>query len=68
MGKRTDHRRVVRRSPVDQVADPGAPRPAPPDSTGDVVPRRAAEDTDAAWGDSPDSNDRRLREDVPPHW
>ncbi|NLI18470.1 MAG: hypothetical protein GX427_06610 [Actinomycetales bacterium] len=35
---------------------------------GSVVPTRAAEDTDIAWGDAPDSNDRRLREDVPPHW
>jgi hypothetical protein len=28
----------------------------------------AFEDTDAAWGDAPGSNDRRLREDKPPHW
>ncbi|WP_223691315.1 hypothetical protein [Leifsonia poae] len=33
------------------------------------APTRAAEDTDAAWGDRPgDSNDDRLRQDVPPHW
>ena len=29
---------------------------------------RAFEDTDAAWGDSSDSNDQRLRQDKPPHW
>jgi len=28
----------------------------------------AFEDTDAAWGDAPGSNDSRLREDKPPHW
>ena len=26
------------------------------------------DDTDAGWGESPDSNDRRLRDDKPPHW
>ena len=29
---------------------------------------QAFEDTDAAWGDSGDSNDARLRQDKPPHW
>jgi hypothetical protein len=29
---------------------------------------RSWEDSDAAWGDSPDSNDDRLHEDRPPHW
>ena len=29
---------------------------------------RAFEDTDMAWGESPQSNDQRLREDKPPHW
>jgi hypothetical protein len=29
---------------------------------------RAFEDTDAAWGDSSDSNDQRLKQDKPPHW
>ncbi len=63
MAKRTDHRRVVRPSPVDDDHAAGD-RTIP----GSVVPTRAAEDTDIAWGDAPDSNDRRLREDVPPHW
>ena len=26
------------------------------------------DDTDAAWGESSSSNDRRLRDDKPPHW
>ena len=29
---------------------------------------RVFEDTDAAWGERQESNDRRLREDKPPHW
>ena len=29
---------------------------------------RASEDTDRAWGDGSDSNDDRLKRDVPPHW
>jgi hypothetical protein len=29
---------------------------------------QAFEDTDAAWGDSGNSNDARLRQDKPPHW
>ncbi len=32
------------------------------------APVRAGEDTDRAWGDSSDSNDDRLKRDVPPHW
>ncbi|QIZ97078.1 hypothetical protein [Leifsonia sp. PS1209] len=31
-------------------------------------PQRASEDTDRAWNDRGDSNDERLRQDVPPHW
>ena len=29
---------------------------------------RSFEDTDLAWGERPQSNDQRLREDKPPHW
>jgi len=29
---------------------------------------RAFEDTDLAWGEAPQSNDQRLRDDKPPHW
>jgi hypothetical protein len=32
------------------------------------APTRAGEDTDRAWGDSSDTNDDRLKRDVPPHW
>ncbi len=32
------------------------------------APVRAGEDTDRAWGDTSDSNDDRLKRDVPPHW
>lgn len=75
------HRRVVRPSVVDdpaggqdaptEDASGAAPAASPPTrSVADdpVIPNRAAEDCDAVWGDSADSNDRRLREDVPPHW
>lgn len=35
----------------------------------DVLPDRAAKDTDAAWGErGGDENDARLRRDRPPHW
>lgn len=33
-----------------------------------VIPNRSADDSDLGWGDGPDSNDDRLRRDVPPHW
>ncbi len=29
---------------------------------------RAAEDTDAAWGDNSESNDSDLKRNKPPHW
>ena len=32
------------------------------------VDDRAFEDTDMAWGETPDSNDQRLKQDKPPHW
>lgn len=49
---------------------PAAPGtdPAPQSSAADGVPQRAAEDTDRAWNGGADSNDERLRQDVPPHW
>jgi hypothetical protein len=41
-----------------------------PDDEKPVVPDRAPEDTDAAWGDRDegDSNDDRLERERPPHW
>ncbi|WP_431277810.1 hypothetical protein [Leifsonia poae] len=33
------------------------------------APARATEDTDRAWGArATDTNDDRLKQDVPPHW
>lgn len=52
-------------SPARQAppTDPAAPaEPSPP-----LIPDRAQEDTDEAWGDSADHDSRYLR-DKPPHW
>ncbi|WP_223148446.1 hypothetical protein, partial [Actinotalea sp. JY-7885] len=42
-----------------------APGTEAPDSS--VLPR-SPDASDAGWGDAPESNDDRLRRDVPPHW
>jgi hypothetical protein len=36
----------------------------------EILPDQTRDDTDEGWGDwqGQDSNDSRLREDVPPHW
>jgi hypothetical protein len=65
---------------TDAVPDP-APEPDPvpepvPDRVPDPVPDRVrrvppdvtADDTDEGWGERPESNDRRLLEERPPHW
>jgi hypothetical protein len=56
------HRRATRPGAAGSDAEPlqqaGKSDPA----------ERAAEDTDAAWGDRTDSNDDRLKRDIPPHW
>jgi hypothetical protein len=59
------------------------PAPAPADGSGQASesvsptqqpstprgrPEQAREDTDAAWGEYPDSGDERLDRDRPPHW
>ena len=46
-----------------------APRPATRPGARPVVPTRAREDTDEAWGELPEKTDdaRYLRE-KPPHW
>lgn len=63
-GRRRKHRRVVRPGPeASDAAGADALRQHPP-----TLPQRATEDTDAAWGGGEDSNDARLRRDVPPHW
>lgn len=48
----------------------GAPVESAPDTPDDdpVVPRVSPSDDPRVWGESPDSNDRRLRDGVPPHW
>ena len=33
-----------------------------------LIPERSADDSDAGWHETSDSNDDRLRQDVPPHW
>ncbi len=48
-----------------------AQRPAPRRPVIDdapLIPDRSADDSDTGWGDGSDSNDDRLRRDVPPHW
>ena len=38
-------------------------------SAGDpLLPEQSREDTDAAWGEYPESADDRLYRDRPPHW
>ena len=45
-----------------------APRPQPRLDGAPLIPERSRDDSDAGWNDGPDSNDERLRRDVPPHW
>ncbi len=49
---------------------PDSLSPQQPTSEDDapVLPTRAGEDTPEAWGELSDSNDRRLQDNVPPHW
>jgi len=53
-----------------RVRVPGAPStdPTPQSREGEGAAVRASEDTDRAWGGASDSNDDRLRRDLPPHW
>ncbi|MGN6126862.1 MAG: hypothetical protein ACTHON_09875 [Humibacter sp.] len=71
MAERTTGRRAKR--PGAPGADPtpqsGAAGPGTRGTRGGAdAPVRASEDTDRAWGDGADSNDERLRRDIPPHW
>ena len=51
----------VRRRKGRRVVRPGA--------GGDpVIPARSADDSDLGWHEGADTNDERLRRDVPPHW
>ncbi len=71
MAKRTDHRRVIRRSPVDGTPEASSPdQPSGPGTTpvtpvGGADPRWDGADS-ARWDGG--DNDRRLEEEVPPHW
>ncbi|MDO5700416.1 MAG: transcriptional regulator [Bowdeniella nasicola] len=65
-------RRVVVESRVDrearlaqQGADARPEKRAPLRSSRVLMPES---ESDAAWGDEPDSNDARLLENLPPHW
>ncbi|TDE94100.1 hypothetical protein EXU48_11680 [Occultella glacieicola] len=50
-------------------AHPDAPRTGTAGRAEPTIPNRAWEDEDRAWGEgSSDSDDERLRRDVPPHW
>ncbi|QDB78268.1 hypothetical protein FE251_01920 [Georgenia wutianyii] len=52
-----------------QVRRPQAPAAAPEPPSTPVLPTRAREDTDEAWGDRPEgSDDARFLRDKPPHW
>ncbi|BCJ26205.1 hypothetical protein AB0I55_09160 [Actinocatenispora sera] len=34
----------------------------------DILPDQTTDDTDAGWGERPQSNDDRLLAERPPHW
>ena len=53
-----------------QAAQPGGPRdPAAPGPPGEsVLSEQSREDTDADWGEYPESERDRLYRDRPPHW
>jgi hypothetical protein len=45
--------------------EPAQPEPAQPEP---ALPEQSREDTDAGWGEYPESADDRLYRDRPPHW
>jgi len=49
-------------------ADPEQPVVVVAPADEPLLPERSSEDTDAAWGDYPESSDDRLYRDRPPHW
>lgn len=59
-------RRTSRRAQLPAVPGTDPTPQAVPKQTD--APVRAGEDTPQAWGDRSDSNDDRLKLDVPPHW
>ncbi|WP_243062662.1 hypothetical protein [Humibacter sp. RRB41] len=59
------HRKTGRRA--QRTGAPGTD-PTPQRDGGADAAVRASEDTDRAWGDGSDTNDDRLKRDLPPHW
>jgi hypothetical protein len=50
-------------------SDPAAPVPVIGSPAREpLLPEQSGEDTDAAWGDYPESAADRLHRDRPPHW
>jgi hypothetical protein len=42
--------------------------PQPASEPEPVLPEQSREDTDAGWGEYPETNDDRYTQDRPPHW
>lgn len=63
-------RTVVPAAPATPAPSTVAPTAQPPALDDDrALPVRSLDDGDVGWGESAaDSNDDRLRRDVPPHW
>jgi hypothetical protein len=65
-----DHPKRTRPRPeqADRPASASGKLPRAPKDDAPLIPERSRDETDAGWNDGPDSNDERLRRDVPPHW
>ncbi|WP_250504998.1 transcriptional regulator [Bowdeniella massiliensis] len=68
MTAKKKRRRVVVESRVDRELREAGERGEASSSTSPVLPRYSESESDRAWGDSEDSNDARLLENLPPHW
>ena len=56
-------------APASPAADSSLPADSVPVADREpILPEQSREDTDAAWGEYPDSADDRLYRDRPPHW
>lgn len=55
-------------APVSEVPAHSAPTARVASAGDPVLPEQSREDTDAAWGEYPESADDRLYRDRPPHW
>ena len=54
--------------PGQPATDAAAPESHGTGASEALLPERAQEDTDAAWGDYAERDDDRLYRDRPPHW